>query len=152
MVFFILFVKHYKGDFSLQKCNKHNGVVDNKNPCKEDGLGLGCGSCLPRMPQALSLTQHKLSMLSHACHPQIQEAEVGGPEVQGCFLIQREFGASLAHLRLSQTNQKKTKIDIRVTGKHLESSRPHWRRERKSGSCRQPGGKVGLSELCLLLV
>lgn len=50
MVFFILFVKHYKGGFSLQKCNKHNGVVDNKNPCRKDGLGLGCGSCLPGTP------------------------------------------------------------------------------------------------------
>lgn len=83
---FILFVKHYKGGFSLQKCNKHNGVVD-KESMQERWPGVGMWLMLAW--DAIG----SVPMLSHAYNPQIQEAGVGRR------IRSSEFGARLGHLR-----------------------------------------------------
>lgn len=118
--------------FSLQKCNKHNGVVDNRQESMQERWpGLGCGSCWLDTPWALSLAQHKLG--NAVTCPEFPNSADRGRRIRGSRLsshTKRVWGQPGPHETLSQTNQKKMKVDIPVvTGRHSESNRPHCQEE-----------------------
>lgn len=82
MVFFVLFVKHYKGDFHFRNVTNITGLLTRVHERKRwPGAGMwlsGQTACLAHHG-APSLAQQKLGVVSQACNPQ---AQVGRNRVQ----------------------------------------------------------------------